>query len=378
MSESSRLERFGGWDDVRSVAVSGKLAGQRPFFAGSAAYERMDLVRQAINEIRSSWDRYPVFMDELRELMRVAGVDLSETEHNDRLTALLSSTKEWATSTSPASEDGYEVIRLYTSKNGYRQIFSAINEAFRSDDLVSDKQRLRSATFLVELLNIDLFNYRAAHEHADNFQGTVYRGMSASSAELEKLRQVATGPLAERYLSVPLAMVSASTAREPALAFALNEAVRNPDLHPAIWEIHVESLDPGLLDFYRERFPDSVVTSLCAVPIDQLSDFPGEKEVLLRGPHFQIIGVSVDDSISLRQPVHKIKAVALNSNRDHITAIASNKGTDRRMRDLFRALVLTSRSTKCADQAEAIGRSADAELYRTLAAENRALVDSYR
>ena len=372
-----RLERFGEWDEVRAITVSGKPTGQRPFFSGVHAYQRMDLVRQAINEIRSAWDLYPVFMEELRKLMEVAGVDMSGGEESDRLTALLASTKEWGMPTDPAHGDGYEAIRLYTSKVGYRQIFKVINAAFRSDDLVGDQQRLRSGTFLVELLNIDLFNYRATHQHADNFEGTVYRGMCVSSTELELFYQVPVSPLTERYLSIPLAMVSASKVREPALSFALDEATRHKGLHPIIWEIHVHGLDSDLLALYRARFPDSVVTSLCAVPIGELSNFPSEKEVLLRGPHFQILSVEIDYSIDFDRPVHKIVAIALNGNRDHITAIASNEGLDRRMRDLFRTIVLTSRSTRCAEHAEAIGQHADAELYRAFAAENHSALDPY-
>jgi hypothetical protein len=230
----------------------------------------------------------------------------------------------------------------------------------------------------VELLNIDLFNYRAMLGDADNFHGTVYRGMCISSDELLRFTKVADGPIKERYLSVPLAMVSASTDPTYALVFALEEAERNPDKHPIIWEIHVSDLDPELLDFYRSQFPTSVVTSLCAVPIHRLSDYPAEKEVLLRGPFFQVIRFGVDEALVQKRTVHRIEAVMLNSNRDHISAIASNEGADRRARDLFRAIVLLHRSTICAVRAEKNGHHEDATLYRAIASENRMMVDSYR
>ena len=186
------------------MATSGRSAGARPFFAGTAAYERMDLARQAINEIRRAWADYPVFMAELRDLMRAADVDVTD----DRVAALLSSVKEWWTEGSVVT-DGFEAVRLYSSVDGYEQIFRVINTALRSDDLVDDRQRLRATTFLVELIDIDLFNYRATQPYADNFEGTVYRGMSVSSADLALFRRIAAAPLEQRYLSVPSAMVSA-------------------------------------------------------------------------------------------------------------------------------------------------------------------------
>jgi hypothetical protein len=250
-----------------------------------------------------------------------------------------------------------------------------INAAFRDDYLVNDRQRLRSAAFLVELLNIDLFNYRTFHDHADNFHGTVYRGMCVSTEELSLFKRAATSPIAERYLSIPLAMMSASVDRKSALAFALAKARRDRNLHLVLWEIQVANLAPDLLSLYRTQFPDSVVTSLCAVPIDQLSDFSDEKEVLLRGPFFQILGVGVDEEDGYDRQLHKIEAVTLNTNRDHLTAIASNEGADRRMRDVFRTIILAHRSSVCAERAEQLGFAADAASYRRIAHESRASLE---
>jgi hypothetical protein len=243
--------------------------------------------------------------------------------------------------------------------------------------LADNRKRLRSAVFLVELLNIDLFNYRERNQHADNFEGTVYRGMAISGIELERYYESLTGPLSERYQSVPLAMVSASRTPKAPIAFALHEAELDKETAPVIWEIHIHSLDPHLLASYHTKYPTSVVTSLCAVPIERISDLPIEEEVFLRGPFFQILGITVDYSVKFERPVHRITAVVLNSNRDHISAIASNKGADQRMRDLFRTMVLASRSTTCAEYAEELGRHADAKLYRTLAAESYSAIDHY-
>jgi hypothetical protein len=138
------------------------------------------------------------------------------------------------------------------------------------------------------------------------------------------------------------------------------------------------SLDPELLALYRRRFPESVVTSLCAVPIDKLSDFAEEKEVLLRGPFFQILGVDPEESGAGRGADYRIEAVALNTNRDHISAIASNEGDDREMRDAFRALIVNHRSALCAQYCEERGAAKDAAAYRDIAASQERLVASLR
>jgi hypothetical protein len=202
----------------------------------------MDNVRHAINEIRSAWDRYPQFMEELRQFMDAVPVGAIGAEDLARKEALYSSTKTWADQ--PGGNDNeYSAIRLYSSEIGYHQIFSVINAVLRSDHFVGDARGMRAATFIVELLNIDLFNYRARHAHADNFEGTVYRGMCVSAEDLELFNRVACGPIAERYISIPLSMASSSTDPGYAMSFALEQTARNPGSHPLLWKITVRSLD---------------------------------------------------------------------------------------------------------------------------------------
>lgn len=283
----------------------------------------------------------------------------------------------WHGTAAAPSDDDYSAIRLYVSEYGYRKIFSAINTAFRSDAFVGDLTALRSAAFLVELLNVDLFNYRSLNPCADNFEGRVYRGMCVPSGDLEMFAQVTRGPLQERYLSIPLAMASASGDKMSALAFAQAEAARTPGNYPLLWDITVSGLDPELLAAYKDMFPASVVTSLCAVPLDRLSEYPEEKEVLLRGPHLQILRLHSENIDTPPYLMHIIEAVMLNSNRDHISAIASNTGEDRRARDLFRALVNIHRSAICAERVKEYGLSADAASYKSVISENRAAIKSF-
>ncbi|HSS05230.1 MAG TPA: hypothetical protein VLK89_08620 [Solirubrobacterales bacterium] len=354
--------------------MSGKRADEQPFFAGAHVYERMDRVRTAINEIRRTWDRYPEFMTELRALFDDGSLGDSDPVSSGRLEALFSAQKDWDTA-DPTDE--YSAIALYSSEVGYRQMFRAINTAFRTPSLPENSTLLRSATFLVELLNIDLFHFRERNQHADNFTGTVYRGMSLPQNVLDRFAETMRRPVTERYLSIPSAMASATPDRKVAMSFASAEAERQPDRHLALWEIDVRNLDPRLLDLYRSRFPSSVVTSLCAVPIAGISDFPGEKEVLLRGPFFQIVGLSAEDLTVSGRPVHKIEAVMHNTNRDHLTAIASNVGADKEERELFKALVLSDRFDICARLAEQRRQASDANEYRSRLAEQQAVLSPY-
>lgn len=368
MTQLSRQSRYGQWSDIRATCVSGKRADEQPFFAGAHVYERMDRVRTAINEIRRSWDRYPEFMTELRTLFDNGSLGDSDPVSSGRLETLFSAQKDWDTA-DPTDE--YSAITLYSSEVGYRQMFRVINAAFRTPSLPENSTLLRTATFLVELLNIDLFHFRERNPDADNFTGTVYRGMSLPQDVLDRFRETMRRPVTERYLSIPSAMASATPDRKVAMSFASAEAERRPDSQLALWEIEVRSLDPQLLDFYRSRFPSSVVTSICAVPIAGISDFPAEKEVLLRGPFFQIVGLGTEDLTGSDPPVHKIEAVMHNTNRDHLTAISSNTGADREERELFKALLLSDRFDICARLAEQRTQPNDANEYRARLAEQR-------
>jgi hypothetical protein len=334
----------------------------------------MARVREAINAIRSTWEEYPRFMTELEELLKRTGIP-PDAETSARLSSLLKAHKTWD---GPSAGDDYSALRLYTSDGGYRQIFGAINAAFRADQLAKQPVTLRAATFLVELINIDLFHHLAMDPGADRFSGVVYRGMSLSKKDVSRFLQAASGPLLERYIAVPLAMVSASADTATAMRFAISDVEANPDKHLVLWEIIVVNLDPELLAVYQARFPSSIVTSLCSVPIESMSDFPDEDEVLLRGPHFQIVQIDTRPEPSLSpRPITRIQAVMHNTNRDHLTAVASDTGEDKTERDLFRALILTDRFATCKRLAASHGLHADANQYRALEAEQRAAIDAY-
>jgi hypothetical protein len=347
----------------------------RPFYAGPNVENRMALVREMINYIRIHWNEYPTFMRSLREFIIKSGVDLSaEEDFAQKAEALLRSSKNWADQVKQSNTDDYSAIRLYTSLTGYERIFRTINGAFREDDLTKQREALQAAVFLVELLTIDLFNYCIANPAADNFSGCVYRGMCVSEDELKQLSALANGPISERYLSIPLGMASASADREKALTFAFEEAARISAC-PVLWVIHVAGLRPELLTPYLQQFPNSIVTSICAVPIDDLSDYRDEQEVLLRGPFFQLVRVRENGARYGGRRIPVIEVLMLNSNRDHVSSVFLKDSEANSARDLFKALVHIERATQCARLAKKYGLLADAKAYTSIRAQSQASVD---
>jgi hypothetical protein len=63
---------------------------------------------------------------------------------------------------------------------------------------------------------------------------------------------------------------------------------------PLMMKIHVIGLNPKYLDVYRTQFPSSVVSTICAVSIKEVSSHENECEVLLRGPFFQVLQIVID------------------------------------------------------------------------------------
>jgi hypothetical protein len=376
--------RFGQWGLERGLWQLGGFSEFETFFAGPRALDRMAEVRRAISHIRSNWDLYPQFMGELRTFLEVVSrssplapeLEAYSEDGRRRVEVLLSSRKEWPEFRSGAVEDDYSAIRLYTSIYGYTIMFGAMNTAFRAANINRYPQALRAAAFLVELLNIDLYNYIRANPEADDFEGRVYRGMRVSGNDLDKFADTATNKdMEKRYTAVPLSMTSASLSRSKALPFATRTEKSPIDSHGLLLDVSVYSLDPALLAAYRQAFPGSIVTSLCSVPIHPLSDLP-EDEVLLRGPFFQIVRMYRDEDSLRGEPLHVVQAIMLNSNRDHITAVATDTGKDKHMRDIFRAMATASRSARCAEDAESYGLSADSDNYRRAAAQAHAYISN--
>jgi hypothetical protein len=313
-----------------------------------------------------------MLMQDLREyvnrfhLTRMScATDMTE-EDRYALESVLSCSKDWADRSPNSSQThNFDVIRFYTSEFGYSTIFALLNMAFRTDAVMEQGQQndLRSAVFLIELLNIDLFNYLSWNPSKSGFQGTVYRGVSFTKEGIEDFRNLATMPVRDRYWSIPLAMMSASTNMKTSLKFALQFAQSDATTrHPFLWRIHIVNLDPDLLQIYNDRFPSSVVTTLCAVPVDEVSVFSKEHEVLLRGPFFQFIRLQQEYVHDVGMTMDVMDLVMLNTNRDHPTTTElGGKGDEARR--LFAVIVGISRSRKCKDLAHEYGLAMDADEF---------------
>ena len=333
----------------------------------------MGEVRVAIEYIRERWGDYSIFMQGLREYvdrLSKTSTDSAKPDEQDRraLESLLSSSIDWM-DRSQNQANSSNVLDLYTSQFGYNTIFKLLNVAFRTDAVTEQGQEkdLHSAVFLIELLNIDLFNYISRNPSQSGFQGIVYRGVSFTREEIENFRNLTTMAVRDRYWSIPLAMMSASTSMETALTFSLENAKKDPTKLPFLWRIHVANMDPDLLRIYNERFPSSVVTTLCAVPISEVSRFSGEQEVVLRGPFFQFIQLhkeSVPDVKNKTEIIMDVMdLVMLSSNRDHPSVMEMSAEKRDEARRLFALLVGMTRSRICKNLAHEYGLTSDAEEF---------------
>jgi hypothetical protein len=353
-----RLKRFGDWISVPNVADSSNPA--RSIYHGGDASVRMDAMRRTIEYIRENWSDYPKFVQVLRDHIGSQPYAYSTgKEAQDLIDSILSTRKEWFDRQIHPSttSDNFNVVHLYTSGFGYDQIFSLLNSALRTDNLTEHHSLLQAIVFLIELLNIDLYNFLFTHPSAA-FQGLVFRGVSLHRDQIQEFKNVAAMPVRDRHWGVPLSMMSASTSAEVALKFA---RIDNRTTHqPFLWRIHVANLDPALLKIYHDRFPRSVVTTLCAVPIHELSKFK-EEEVLLRGPWFQLIRV-VDEVIDGYGPVLVMDLVMLNTNRDHPSTSELGELQDE-ARKLFACLVGMGRAAVCKQVAEKYQLVDDAVVY---------------
>jgi hypothetical protein len=311
-------------------------------------------------------------MQELREyidrLGKTGAYFAPSTEEDRRaLEGLLSSSKDWA-DRSPTQTDSFDVLHLYTSQFGYKTMFGLLNVTFRTVDITEQGQEkdLHSAVFLIELLNIDLFNYILRNPSKSGFQGTIYRGVSFTKEGIEDFRNLATMAVRDRYWSIPLAMMSASRDIKTALVYALQDVENDRTKLPFLWRIHVANMDPDLLRIYNERFPSSVVTTLCAVPVEDMSEFSQEQEILLRGPFFQFIRLHKEFVPAVGVTMDVMDLVMLNTNRDHhsVMELGVEKGDE--ARKLFGLLVRISRTRICKNLAHEYGLTPDADEFERL------------
>nr|KAG5697798.1 hypothetical protein BaRGS_016060 [Batillaria attramentaria] len=332
----------------------------------------MTEIRKSINYIRENWQQYDRFLASLKKLIKEIPQEGNSKDLVDRARSLFSSRKDWKANANEVGGDPFNAIRVYTAEAGYSSFFAVIYALFRKDNSTESEETIRAAVFLVELLNIDLFNYCLANPSLGNFQGTVYRGLSVSQEDLTKFRELFTRPISQRYISVPLGLMSSSLNRAKAEEFlSLSVATSDPSkpVFPLLMVIHVIELKPEHLQFYREKFPDSVVTGICAVNVEHLSYHRDEREVILRGPFFQVLGLAEGEEIAGRGS-HVLEMVMLNSNRDHVTSVRLGE-REAEARQLFGTMVGVTRCEFCVNYCRERGLVDDERDYGAMLAQKR-------
>lgn len=377
------MGRFGDWDSCKELFQSGRLGNTRPFFEGANVRERMNLIRKSIRYIRHNWDRYDEFLHDLQSLLKQENSNFGDNMApplSARLKRLFSVEKRWSDRVSATEKtifrgDDYDAVHLYTAETTYQQIFSFLNRVFRSDLSGNSEKLLISAVFLVELINIDLYNY-VCRAGLEDFEGVVYRGMGITREDFRAFSTICDQPLSERYISVPLGMISASQKPLPAKQFISHRLKEDPTKIPLMWKIHVISLEEKLLQVYHKMFPTSVVSSICAVPISNLSCYPQEEEVLLRGPFFQVLNFYKQGMVD-EKPLYILEVVMLNSNRDHPSNAELGSNADV-AQSIFRNIVSISRNRFCLEYCKRHGLVDDAVEYNKRIAEDKQKLNKLR
>lgn len=265
-------------------------------------------------------------------------------------------------STFHSHREDYGALELYTTNDGYKKIFGYINQVFRKHEV--NENEIYGAVALVEILTIDLYNYRLANVGCSkyyNFQGIVHRGLSVNPGVLAAFKDLMNKPLQNRNFSIPLAFVSTSINQNRIQEFLDKAEPGQCRMH---WKIHIHGLDRQLLAQYRAVHPSSIVTSICAMPISRVSEYPNEQEVLLRGAFFHILRI-YEEKVG-DHTVSVAEMVMLNANRDHGSELAGNHGEKGQQRKHFGQMCAASRYEICASLAKDYGLL-EASEYKVLA-----------
>lgn len=332
----------------------------------------MDKMREKLNAFRVRWNDPEKCHNLMEDIQQALGVDQFGRDLQSALKSVVEKQRYWVdhqrnqdsvqSSVVSSDRENYAALELYTTNDGYKKVFGYINQVFRKHD-VTDVEA-RGAVALVELLTIDLYNFRLANVGCSkyyNFQDIVHRGLSVDPAVLQAFQDLMKAPVDKRNFSVPLAFVSTSISQERIQEFLDKTERSKCRMH---WKIHVHALDPMLLAQYQAKHPDSIVTTICAMPISRASEFPSEQEVLLRGAFFQILRIYEEQAGE--HTVWVIEMVMLNANRDHGSELAENHGEKAEQRKQFGQMCAATRYEICASLAQKYDLP-EAEQYRFLA-----------
>ena len=168
---------------------------------------------------------------------------------------------------------------------------------------------------------------------------------------ISNLLNITNLQIQSQKFAVLLSFMSCSKSQNVAKQFLENQEHRPyeeriRDFCPVLFKIHVTNLDKTFLDLYKSYYPDSIVSSICAVDIENISKYREEQEVLLRGAFFQVLRFYESEERINGKYVYVFELLMHNSNRDHITTSKFEKTNARR---LFNTLIEIDRMKKCQD-----------------------------
>ncbi|KAK1776652.1 hypothetical protein QBC45DRAFT_418873 [Copromyces sp. CBS 386.78] len=352
-----------------------KLQTLKSGFSGQVERERMSRLRSKIEEVRNAWldnDAYAQLVEAVRRWCKPARLP---EEVREPLERLLSGYRDYAdvsvsrpsnASTTTSSEQ-YDALEMYCSVPGYDYLFKLVSDTLRTEHAA--EEHLLVATTLIEFLTIDLYNLRLSQlgdPRYGNFEGLTHRGMPVYQQTVRFYEDIMRNPdLTMRGFAIPLALTSTSADPRVMEDFATKKSPENERWVHMHLQVHTRGIDEGLLRAYRKRYPDSVVTSICAMPVANISP-EGEREILLRGAFFQLLSVTTKQNGGDCVPIAQVIVITMNSNRDHSTESSSNVDEKRVQRDIFRRLVDASKYRACAELAAEFA-PADVQGYQMLA-----------
>lgn len=339
--------------------------GLETAFGGEKRADRMKRIRVTLEDVRKRWPDNEQYRGLLAIVNNYVQPATQPPSIQGPLKQILEGYHDYADTNyqRPVQHEPerYICLQLYCTKDGYDYLFRLVSDTLRSRS--PEKELILTAATLVEILTIDLYNLRLSNigdEMFSNFQGVTYRGLSVSPRDVDLYRQIATAEkLSDRNFAIPLGLTSSTTDPDVMRDFAKDLKSTQCGLHMTI---HIHGVNPDLLSMYLERYPDSVVSTICAMPVARLSPF-GEKEILLRGAFFHII--NMQHQMVNGRDIYSLVVVMINANRDHTTESSSDQGQKAEQRRAFTKAVKASQYEVCALLAEQYSKE-DAQQYRLL------------
>lgn len=344
-------------------------------FSGQVERERMSRLRSKIEEVRTAWLDNSAYAQLVEAVRRWCKPERLPEEVREPLERLLSGYRDYADvsisrpfdiGTTDSSEQ-YDALEMYCSVPGYDYLFKLVSDTLRTEHAA--EEHLLVATTLSEFLTIDLYNLRLSQlgdPRYGNFEGLTHRGMPVHQETISFYEDIMRKPdLTMRGFAIPLALTSTSADPRVMEDFATKKSPGGERLVHMHLQVHTRGIDEGLLRAYRKQYPDSVVTSICAMPVANISP-EGEREILLRGAFFQLFSVTARPNRGDSVPIVQVIVVTMNSNRDHSTESSTNVDEKRVQREIFRRLVDASKYRACAELAAEFA-PADVQGYRMLA-----------